>query len=474
MTKYIKISLFSIGGLVLLLALLVAALVLFFDPNDYKPQLQAAASDALGMEVSVKGRLGIGLYPGMRLTMKDVSVRNQGSELMVVDRVRVGLELLPLLHDQVRIKSVSLIQPKITIERAASGKYSFDKPQVAGAALPAVELGRISITDGAFSYLDKQSGDRFNVDGCDIKLRNLKLGGEGADIKQNLSFTANLLCGKVRINEYLGSNLKLSVDAREGIFDLMPVTLEIFGGVGSGNMRADYSRSTPRYKISFTLPQFRSEELVKTQSQKTVLTGPLSFSMNLSLQGKSAREVERSASGDVVLQGKNLKLHGHDLDLAFSRYESSQSFNMLDMGALLVAGPAGLAVTKGSDFANVLAGSEGVSDIGTIVSSWKVKSGVLYAKDVAMATNRYRMALLGGLDIINGSFIDVTLALINNQGCAEVKQKISGPFAKPVVQQPSILKSIAGPVLELFKKGRKLLPGGECEVIYAGSVVPPR
>ncbi len=474
MMKPIKILLLLIGGSVLLLALMAVSLILFFHPNDYKPQLQAAASEALGMEVSVNGQLGIGLYPGMRLTMKDVRVRNQGNELMVVEKLRVGLELFPLLQDEVRIKNVSLIQPRITIERGADGKYNFDKPQVAEATLPTFELSRLSISDGTLIYTDKQSGERFNAGDCDIKLRNLKLEGEGTNIMQKLSFTAKLFCGKIRIKEYLGSGLKLSVDAKNGLFDIKPVTLNLFGGDGSGSIRADYSRTTPHYQISFALPQFRTEELFKAKSPKAVLTGPMSFSMKLSLQGKSAREVERSASGDVVLQGKNLKLHGHDLDLAFSRYESSQSFNMLDMGALLVAGPVGLAVTKGSDFANVLAGSGGVSDIRTIVTSWRVKRGVMYAKDVAMATNRHRMALLGGLDFINGSFIDVTLALINHKGCAEVQQNISGPFRKPVVQQPSIIKSVAGPVLKLFEKGRKLLPGGECKVIYAGSVAPPR
>jgi AsmA protein len=83
------------------------------------------------------------------------------------------------------------------------------------------------------------------------------------------------------------------------------------------------------------------------------------------------------------------------------------------------------------------------------------------------------MALLGGLDIANARFVDVTLALIDSKGCVEVKQKISGSFEKPVVEQPSVLKSLAGPAIKLLKKGRKLLPGGECEVIYTGTVVSP-
>jgi len=42
-----------------------------------------------------------------------------------------------------------------------------------------------------------------------------------------------------------------------------------------------------------------------------------------------------------------------------------------------------------------------------------------------------------------------------------------------VVEKPNILIALAGPALKLLKKGRDILPGGECEVIYAGSVAPP-
>lgn len=68
----------------------------------------------------------------------------------------------------------------------------------------------------------------------------------------------------------------------------------------------------------------------------------------------------------------------------------------------------------------------------------------------------------------------MTVALIGPQGCAKLKQKISGPFQKPVVEQPNLLVSFAGPALKLLKKGRDLLPGGACEVIYTGSVATPK
>ena len=66
------------------------------------------------------------------------------------------------------------------------------------------------------------------------------------------------------------------------------------------------------------------------------------------------------------------------------------------------------------------------------------------------------------------------MAMIDAKGCAIVQQKIRGTFHKPVVENPNLLKSVAGPALKLIKKGRDIFPGGECAVFYSGSVAAPK
>jgi hypothetical protein len=83
-----------------------------------------------------------------------------------------------------------------------------------------------------------------------------------------------------------------------------------------------------------------------------------------------------------------------------------------------------------------------------------------------------RVALTGSLDFANERFNDVTVAVVDGKGCPKVRQRIRGPFGKPVVENASVLQSAAGPLLNLFKQAGKLF-GGPCEVFYAGSVAPP-
>jgi AsmA protein len=191
------------------------------------------------------------------------------------------------------------------------------------------------------------------------------------------------------------------------------------------------------------------------------------------MKGVTKDEMVRSAAGEVSLHGHDLTLEIGDIDKELARYEASQNFNLVDVGALFFAGPLGLAVTKGFNFAGIFQSSGGSSQIRTLVSEWRIERGVAQAKDVAMATRENRIALKGELDFVNGRFKEVTVALIDAQGCAVAQQKIRGPFGRPEVEKPSVLTSLAGPALRLLRQAKSLF-GGKCDLFYAGSVAPPR
>jgi uncharacterized protein involved in outer membrane biogenesis len=475
MSRLPKIILVAVGGLVGFLVLIAVALRVFVDVNAYKPRLEAAASGALGMEIKVGGRLGIGFFPRLYVTLEDVHIRNRGAEVASAKEARLGIDLLPLLQKEIRIGKIALKHPRISIERDRDGKFNFEKAEAPGATLPAMDLANVSVTSGTLIYSDKQSGEGFDAVDCSLDVHRLRLSeGKSSDTIKNLSFTAELTCGKIQRNDFTVSDLKLSAGEKNGVLDLKPITMRVFGARGSGSIQADFSHAIPIYHVRYALPQFYIEEFFKTLSPNKTAEGTMDFSANLSMRGKTAHEIKQTADGEISLRGENLTLNGSDLDQKFARFESSQNFNLVDVGAFFLAGPLGLAVTKGYNFESIFQGSGGSSRIRKLVSEWKVERGVALAQDVAMATNENRIALQGGLDFVNERFDDVTVALIDVKGCAKVRQKIRGPFRKPVVEQPSLLTSLTGPVRRLFKKGRYLFPGAECEVFYAGSVSPPK
>ncbi|MGP1680297.1 MAG: AsmA family protein [Burkholderiales bacterium] len=472
----LKIFLFALGGLVGIVLLAALAVMLLVNSDAYKPRAEAAASDALGMNVTVEGRLRIGVVPGLHVTLENVRIRNRGTEIALVKEAELAIEPLSLLQQELRYRSVVLNGVRISIERGRDGTYNYEKlPEAKEETFHALDLQRVSFGGLIVAYADKKTGASFESSGCSGELTDMRHPG-GAAFLSRVSLSGEFACSEVRGKNTTVSDLKFSVEATEGVFNFTPVTMRVFGGQGSGSMRMDRSAAVPIVHVSYSLSKFRVEDFFKALAPGRSVHGLMDFSTTLSMRGRTRVELRQSANGEMSLSGMNLTLAGADLDKELLNYESSLSFNLVDMSAFLFAGPIGLAATKGYEFARLGQQSGGSTQIRTVVSKWKVEKGVAYAKDVAMATRENRLALQGGLDFVNDEYDDVVVALIDSNGCAKVRQKIRGSFSKPVVEKLGVLASLAGPVLRLLSKARALLPGTRerCEVFYSGSVAPPK
>ena len=60
-----------------------------------------------------------------------------------------------------------------------------------------------------------------------------------------------------------------------------------------------------------------------------------------------------SMDGTFSLRGDNLVLYTMDLDTVLSKYETSQKFNLVDLGAFFIAGPLGTVALKGYRYGDV-------------------------------------------------------------------------------------------------------------------------
>jgi len=477
MSRSSKLILIIAGGLAGLF-ILVVAIAAYVLQQDAKPRLRAVASEALEMEVTVGGKFSIGFFPRLRVAMTDVHASKNGVEIASAGEIEAGIALLPLLHKEILIRSIGLKRLRLAIERDHDGKLNISRAPQAEATHPALSVARVSVTDATFLYSNKQAGKELEATECNLDVSRMRFSsGQAPGLLTNLSLAAELACDRMRTNEFAASDVQVSIRGKDGVFDLDPLTMVLFGGQGSGSLRADYSGSVPVYQLDFSLAKFRMDEFVKFLSpgnagRKSIGEGAMDFTMKLLLRGRSADELKPSAEGEASVHGENLELEIGDLDKKFSRYESSQSFNLVDVGAFFFAGPLALGVTKGYDFARIFEGGAGSTTVRVLVSRWRVEHGVAHATDVAMATEKNRVALKGRLDFVTGRFDDVTIALIDDKGCARAKQRIRGPFSQPEVEKPDVLGTITGPARALVKEAKELF-GGKCDVFYAGSVEPP-
>lgn len=475
MSKTSKIAVAAFGVLLGLVLLVPVAVYLLFDINAYKPKFESAASELAGMQVTVGGRMRIDYFPGLSIRLNDVRVRNRGSDLIDARQVDVGMRLIPLLHGQVVVDGISVQHVKLTIERDRQGVFNFQSPQSGSGESPAMRIASITLSDGAMNYADESTGTRVAASGCRLALRDVRLAsGTSAELIRYLTTSGQLSCAKVHSANFAATDLSTTVKAKNGVVDASPIAMTAYAGHGSGSFHADYSGEKPDYRLRCDVPGLNVDEFLQSVGSKRTVKGTLDFSTRLTMHGGRPGEMKRSMDGVIALKGHDLTIEGTDLDKTLAQYRSSQHFDLLDAGAFLFAGPVGVAVTKGYDFANVMQGSPGNTRVRRLVADWHVDNGKITARDVALATDKNRLAVAGSLDLANDRFDDLNIALVNQRGCAMVRQHVHGSFAHPIVDKPDVVESLAGPVVKLLKKARNLLPHDKCPVFYAGSVAAPQ
>lgn len=199
------------------------------------------------------------------------------------------------------------------------------------------------------------------------------------------------------------------------------------------------------------------------------LMGVGQFDASLSWDPDNSAPFFEALTADFSIEGRDLKVHGIDLDKLIDKYKRSQEFNLADAGAVMFAGPAGLAVTKGSDFASLAFMKAGDStDVAHFLADWNLRQGKLSTGDVAMSTKNNLVSTSGWYSVQTDS-LDFKINVLDKRGCELIGQRIFGQASNPEYGKVNILKTFFGPVTNFFRN----IGLAKCDTIYAGKVLHP-
>ncbi|MBI4699416.1 MAG: AsmA family protein [Nitrospirae bacterium] len=468
-----KKVLFILGGSAAALILAVVIFALMFNINSYKPRIEAAASGATGLDVRINGEMGLSFLP-FGISAKDIDVTSKRGEIISLENLKLGVELMPLLKKQLKVTSCELVKPAVTIVKDTDGKYNFERTEkkpTEGGAGAAFSLNELKLYKGVLVYLDRKTGEKTEFKDFNLAIRDLSTAG---DILKTASFTGSFDCSEVRKRDLRINNIKSPVKAETGVFNFTSLTMDIFGSKGEGDAAADKSKADAVYKINLKVLKLDFEKLGESFGSKKFISGKGDLYASLTVKEKGGRDLMSGMDGTFSLRGDNLVIYTMDLDKVLSSYETSQKFNLVDVGAFFIAGPLSTVALKGyryGDVYNQMRGGQGA--ITQFISHWKIKDGVAEATDCAFATQHNRVALKGRLDFVSEQYDDVTVALLDDKGCAKFKQGIRGSFGSPQVGAVSAVGSLAEPIFNLFRKAKRFIQGGKCEVFYNGAVQQP-
>jgi len=205
MFRFLKIVL---GLLVVLI--MVAVAVPFLVPADtVKEKVLTEIEARIGREISID-HVSFVIFPTLALDAEGVKIGNPlwagGGNMIEAKSLKVGLELMPLLHKEYKIKEITLDEPTILlIQQKGRANWEFGKAETrdaspppsaspegeeqpkskAHAALENMHVGRIAIKDGTLAFRDEVKGTTQNITSI-----NFSLAAPELNEKAELAFSA--------------------------------------------------------------------------------------------------------------------------------------------------------------------------------------------------------------------------------------------------------------------------------------------
>ncbi len=287
--KWLKWTLLSVVGVVLLAAVLVIGFLATFDPNAYKEQAAAAVREQTGRTLEIPGDVGVSYFPWLGFELGRTRLGNAtgfGEQPFAeVGAVKVKVEVLPLLRGVLRVDVVELEGLRLDLQKAANGVSNWD--DLAGApaapgtgqaatapaagsgggglppALAALSVGGVRIADAAVSYRDAAAGQTVRLSGVALETGRVTLGEPF-----ELVFGAQASVGEPQIEATVKLRADLSADlerqryaARGLAFDVNASGAALPGGRLALSVTGDVSADLAQQVAAFEDLRVRTGEI---------------------------------------------------------------------------------------------------------------------------------------------------------------------------------------------------------------------
>jgi uncharacterized protein involved in outer membrane biogenesis len=446
--KITKRILIGIAAFMAILVLIVVGVGMFFDVNRYKPQIEAAVAQSSGMKLKLNGPTSLRAFPQVRIVLRDVNLSNQGNEVFAANEITVTPRLIPFLtRREVVIDQITLMNPKIRIEKNAQGRFNFEQSKqpsknAAGQKGSEINPGQIhtlKIKEGELTYLDRSSGQKTTATGINARLSEIdweKVGNESKSntkLLKSLSFHGNFKVQSLKSASWVASNLTAQVQGDQGVLRLDRTEVQVFGGVMRGSGQVDLRSPTPKLKLVQTASELDLSQMAK--KGKSQISGKANATINLSAAGNSTQALSRTIDGNVSIRSQNITLTGIDVDALAGKLQAAEGMNLIKLGSGLISD-----IPVGS--------SKKTSVIRNLVSDWRITQGIAQAKDVAFSTANSTIAFQGRLNLAKRTYQGFHIATVDSKGCAKSKIEIAGSLKRPHPVLSSIGSQIPRSILK--------------------------
>lgn len=188
MKKFLKYSLFGLGGLIVLVLIAVAIVTVTFNPNDYKPQIVKLVKEKKQRTLNIEGDIKLAFWPklGADLGKVSISEHNGDKEFAAMEGAKVFLAIMPLLKKELVVDTIRVDGVRANIVRYKDGTTNFDdllsKEESEDIKF---DIDGVMVTNAAVNLTDEVTNRHFKLDKVTLETGHIAK-GEPIDIDTQL------------------------------------------------------------------------------------------------------------------------------------------------------------------------------------------------------------------------------------------------------------------------------------------------
>lgn len=322
MVKALKI----VGGIALALVVILAGALFVItrviDPNDFKPDITAAARDNANLVLDIQGDLGWTFWPSLGVQIGRTEARLPDDEALFagIDAVHLGVAVWPLLFGSVEMDDVLIDGLQLDLVEGPDGANwekigasdSTDATAEPAAADETAGGGAMDIPVSIPSLTINNANIRYRVlaDGTDILVEQANISAQNLSLDQPFPLQVSLRYqdqSDMRIDTRLDTVLAMDLDTNRFVLSPLTVDADIAGVTTqpvsvSAKMNVDAALNDDRVAVTGLIlegagTRTEGEITISQLSTRMIMTGKLDtapFDANAALRAIGEAPIETS------------------------------------------------------------------------------------------------------------------------------------------------------------------------------------
>lgn len=333
MLKLLRTLFTLIFTLLFSLVLLFGLLVTFFDPNNYKQDIQTQISAITGRNITINGKLSWGFFPNVILVARNITIQNpkgfSAPNLGHIKEIDFSLRTLPLIYANIEIDKIKLVDPNLQLLVNPLGKNNWSadaeikptqkpekdhsvKPKRPFFTLKTISIDNMQVVNGNLQYVNMRDDKSHAIRGINYRgkaaLQQWHNDSEAPKSKlpiaalRHISMNGKLTIDKLMLSKITMQDVSAGLSIKKGIIDITPVSAKLYDGSYGSELRIDVSGDQPTLRLAQAISHVQLEKLFHDLGYENKIRGTYQANIQLSTNNIDTLPASLNGTANIIVK----------------------------------------------------------------------------------------------------------------------------------------------------------------------------